>query len=107
MPDRIDPVVEAHLAKQRARGYGIDEPTIVVPPPLTGKAGEILTHLHPDEPVFILRAQDILATMSVKHYLTLVEMYSPHSIQAEQVTDMVNDFIAWQHANPSKVKLPD
>lgn len=107
MPDRIDPVVEAHLQKQRERGYAVDQPTVVVPAPLSGKAGEILTHLHPDEPVFILRAQDILATMAVKHYLTLVEMYSPGSEQVESVTHVVNSFLAWQHANPSKVKLPD
>ena len=98
----------AQSAAERHRQKQLEMDRMAVPvAPVSGKAGQILQHLHDGEPVFILRAQDILATMSLKHYLTLVEMYNPGSIQVEQVTHMINDFLAWQRANPSFIKLPD
>lgn len=91
---------EAHRRKQAQAGM-----TPVVP--VTGKAGEILQHLHPGEPVFVLRAQDVLSVLNMNHYLTLIETYSPHSDQAQSITDMIGSFLSWQRANPSLVKLPD
>lgn len=76
-------------------------------PLLSGKAGQILGHLGRDEPVFIFRAQDILSTMVIKQYLSLVEIYNPNNLLLESIIDSMNEFIAWQQQNPEKVKLPD
>lgn len=75
--------------------------------PVTGKARQILESLTPGEPVFVFRGQDILSTMVLMHYATLVEGYSPHSEMVEGITEAINKFRDWQHANPQKVKLPD
>jgi hypothetical protein len=73
----------------------------------TGKAGEILAHLHPDEPIFVFRAQDILSVMVLSHYAKLLEDYQQDGSQLVSVVDAANDFRSWQKANPGKVKLPD
>jgi hypothetical protein len=74
---------------------------------ISGKAGEILSHLHPDEPIFVFRAQDILSVMVLSHYASLLEDYQQEGTQLASVIDAANDFRSWQRANPGKVKLPD
>lgn len=76
-------------------------------PLLSGKAGQILQHLGRDEPVFIFRAKDILSTMVIMHYLTLVTSYNPDNFLIESITETLNEFRRWQQENPSEVKLPD
>jgi len=72
-----------------------------------GKAGEILGHLHEDEPIFVFRAQDILSVMVLSHYSKLLEDFQQDGDQLTSVIDAANDFRTWQKANPGKVKLPD
>lgn len=74
---------------------------------VSGKAGEILGHLHPEEPIFVFRAQDILSVMVLSHYARLVEEYQQHGYQLESIIDAANDFRKWQRENPGLVKLPD
>lgn len=73
----------------------------------SSKAGEILAHLQPDEPIFIFRAQDILSVMVLVHYASLLEDYQQDGDKLASVVDAANDFRSWQKANPGKVKLPD
>jgi len=67
----------------------------------------ILDTLLPGEPIIIFRAKDILSTMVLQHYSTLLETYSPYSEIADDVVGKINDFREWQHTNPASVKLPD
>lgn len=72
------------------------------------KAEAILGHLNEDEPIFILRAQDILSVMAIRHYASLIENYCYHDThQLESVVQAANEFAQWQRENPGKVKLPD
>lgn len=93
-----------HEARQAA---SMPRMGVVPVAPVSGKAGEILQHLHPGEPVFILRAKDILSTFALDEYAKFVEKFSPHSPQLASIVDVTNDFRSWQVANPDKVKLPD
>lgn len=67
----------------------------------------ILDSLMPGEPIFIFRAKDILSTMVLQQYASLLETYSPYAEIMEATVQKINDFRDWQHANPSAVKLPD
>lgn len=78
---------------------------MVVPPPRKGD--EILGHLIPGEPFFVFRAKDILSTFALDEYAKIVEKFTPHSPQLESLVEAINEFRAWQVANPDKVKLPD
>ena len=91
-------------------GGGEEQPRVhpsQLPLPGMEKAAEILESVTADEPIFVFRAKDILSTMVLLHYLTLVESYNPHSEQCESITRWIDQFRKWQHANPEKVKLPD
>lgn len=74
---------------------------------LSGKAGHIINSLMRDEPVFILRAKDILSTMALMHYVGLVETYQPHHEQLQELTELLNEFRTWQQENRTEVRLPD
>jgi len=99
------------LAAQRhrdaQRAAGVPRMGVVPVAPVSGKAGEILQHLHKDEPVFIFRAQDLLSIFALEEYARVIEKYTPHGPQLESIVEAKNQFRAWQIANPSKVKLPD
>lgn len=70
--------------------------------------GKTLHNLAPDEPTITFRAQDILSTMVIQHYLGLLELYSPQEMWIqESLHGLMNEFRLWQKMNPSKVKLPD
>lgn len=74
---------------------------------LGGKAGEIIDHLHDDEPVFVFRAQDILSVFALEAYAELIEKYDGQGKQAMSLSHAIQDFRYWQKANPQWVKLPD
>lgn len=67
----------------------------------------VLDTLLPKEPVIIFRAKDILSTMVLQHYTTLLETYSPYSAIIEDMVEKINEFREWQHANPTSIRLPD
>lgn len=72
------------------------------------KDGRILRAVdRTDEPIFILRAQDLLSVLAISEYLLLVERYLPHTELAMEVTHRLEEFREWQRAHPGSVKLPD
>lgn len=60
------------------------------------------------EPIFVLRATDILAPMVVANYLELIEKYTPreHAFHG-QVGEIHDQMLDWQRANGDKVGYPD
>lgn len=59
-----------------------------------------------DEPLFIMRAKDVMATRAMHEYRDAVKVISP-AAHVELVTRRIREFRAWQKANPGKVKNPD
>lgn len=69
---------------------------------LSGKYGKLdIPHIDPEEPVFILRAQDILAKYAMHMYLALAESHNAEA--AEGVATEIEHFRSWEGAR----KLPD
>ncbi len=79
-----------------------------------------LTKLHPGEPYFFIRAQDLLSFDMVAEYAHLLTKAAGHAIrngddnlaqslgeQAAQVAIYALEFLDWQRDNPDKAKLPD
>lgn len=60
------------------------------------------TTIPEDEPVFVLRAQDILAPVAVRMYAFLVQMATGNSGQAREIEEFADSMMAW----PNR-KLPD
>ena len=71
------------------------------------KAHRILDSVDPDEPIFVLRAKDVLSILTLKHYQGLIESYAPHEAQSEAMNQTLRAFREWQSQNPTKVRLPD
>jgi hypothetical protein len=89
----------SHKAAQQQRNH---------PMWIGGKAGEILASLDEGEPIFILRARDLLSTLTIRHYASLVEDYLfMGGNQLKNIVMMANEFAEWQRKNPGKVHLPD
>lgn len=62
-------------------------------------------HIPEDEPVFVLRAQDVLSTHAIEaYYKACVGSGLPES-HTEAVRAAHNDFVEWQDHNP--IKIPD
>ena len=59
-----------------------------------------LEKLHPGEPYFLIRAQDVFSPAAVQAYATI-------SQQRKSLHTVIDAFLAWQKANPDKVKVPD
>ena len=69
---------------------------------LSGKYGKIsIPKIGEDEPVFILRAQDLIAAATVEIYRVLLESHG--SPMAKDVAREVQTFKHW----PGKKKMPD
>jgi hypothetical protein len=70
-----------------------------------------------DEPVFLLRAQDLLAPNAVEAYANLVRassVYKTDARDAETLRELADEcenvaagMRVWQSNNPDSVKLPD
>ena len=80
--------------------------------------------LHPDEPWFTMRGQDMLAPYAVQEYASLVRtaaaagaIYDEEGRQEFSVADLrrhadeadkvAAEMIGWQSSHPDYVKLPD
>lgn len=59
-----------------------------------------LEKLHPGEPWFFIRAQDVFSPAAVQAYASI-------SGQQKALHPMIEAFVAWQKENPSLVKIPD
>jgi hypothetical protein len=60
-----------------------------------------------DEPIFIIRGKDKLATESVDDYLALAAARGCNSTFLKDLESVVSDFERFQARNPDVVKLPD
>ena len=60
------------------------------------------TFIPADEPVFLLRAQDILAPAAVDYYADLVESTTGDKLKAEGIRDIAEAMVSW-----TPRKLPD
>lgn len=56
--------------------------------------------LHPGEPYFFIRAQDVFSPAAVQAYASISQRH-------KSIHPIIEAFVAWQKANPEKVKLPD
>lgn len=59
-----------------------------------------------DEPIFTIRAQDILAPQALAAYAALARKLDLHD-HAQRVEAIAVDFLAWQAAHAKRVKRPD
>ena len=78
------------------------------------EAVDYLAKLPADEPVFVLRAQDLYAPAVMASWAILVKSPLPNKPPSEEslgksreAMGIVREFRQWQAANPSKVKVPD
>ncbi len=56
-----------------------------------------------DEPIFILRAQDMTAEQTISYYLTMVATEE----HKQSILRRIFDFKKFRHDNPTKMKAPD
>jgi hypothetical protein len=60
-----------------------------------------------DEPVFILRAQDILAPRVVVRWAHLAEQANVPLNKVQAALKLAKEMTDWQAKHPSRVKVPD
>ena len=71
-----------------------------------GKYGQITTEhgdIPPDEPVFLLRAQDQFMLPALGAYLALCEQFGAPPDHIAAVRLRIGDIDAWQQVNPTKI----
>lgn len=61
-----------------------------------------------DEPIFVLRAKDMLSTGTIVGYGEQFKKYGPDNPDfLERVSDRVEEFQQWQNNNTNRVRYPD
>lgn len=75
-----------------------------------GKYGTIMTE-HGDpgrdgEPVFILRAKDVLAPMAIRAYMDLCVAAGCDEKHLEGITAQLEEFASWAEANKGRLTIP-
>lgn len=61
--------------------------------------------IHPEEPVFVLRAQDVLSTYTLTKYIRLANAAGLDPAFINQIIEARREFLAWQMNH--HVKFPD
>ena len=81
---------------------------------LPTEATEYLAKIPTNEPVFVLRAQDVYAPAVMASWAILVKSPLPNKLpsneslgKSREAMGIVREFRQWQAANPDKVKVPD
>lgn len=90
------PIVEGGLSMEQSAKY------------TTNEAGQLVSRasgapIPPDEPVFIVRAQDIYAAQTLGAYKSFVKDDDGKAVMLE----VMRGFAKWQDDNRGKVKMPD
>lgn len=67
----------------------------------------ILCKAADDEPVFIFRAQDLFALLGIAQWQGLLRAKTGNTPKVQEAERLMNAMMAWQDANPDKVKVPD
>jgi hypothetical protein len=70
------------------------------------KDDRCLAKVDDDEPIFVLRAQDVSSTRAIRYWLEINRATLPEERIAETEACM-RDFDDWQRSNENRVKLPD
>lgn len=76
---------------------------------LEGKYGNVsveLGSIPDDEPVFLLRAQDMLAVPAIREYLDLCTRAGCVEEHLDGIGVAIGRFARWQVVHPDKAKLP-
>lgn len=60
-----------------------------------------------DEPVFVLRAQDVVAMNTLENYAHQAEVMGAKKSFVKDVLAVRDSFQKWQDDNDDKVKVPD
>lgn len=60
-----------------------------------------------DEPVFIIRAQDVIGPAAVLEYAKLAELIGATHEHVDAVREVVKNMQYWRRMNPNLVKVPD
>ena len=60
-----------------------------------------------DEPIFILRAQDILAPRVVVRWAHLADQAGSPQAKVQAALELAKQMADWQANNPYRVKVPD
>jgi hypothetical protein len=69
----------------------------------------VLAHLptSADEPVFIVRAQDVTAVNTVLYWIHEATRVGVKSEKIAAASKVAADMLQWQRANMGRVKIPD
>ncbi len=66
-----------------------------------------LAKVGPDEPIFVLRAQDELAPYALRHWIQSAKGRGVTLNKRLEVARELSRMLAWQKDHPDQVKLPD
>lgn len=75
---------------------------------MTAKYGRVTTErkeIPESEPVFLLRAQDRLAPLTIAQYRQLCAEHGASRAHLDEIEDLMHQFEDWQARNPTK--MPD
>lgn len=76
---------------------------------IRGKAAKIIEACaKTDEPIFVLRAQDIFSVMAIGSYVDLLAKFAPGDYDMEEsLVELITEFKTWQRNHISEVRYPD
>lgn len=75
---------------------------------LHGKAMKIIEEcMETGEPIFVLRAKDLLSVLAVAEYRDLLDKYWADPQMQEGVGAAFETMRGWQKDHPGEVRLPD
>ena len=66
-----------------------------------------LDRIHPGEPVYVLRAQDLHAPAVIRHWADLAQQRGTPMTKVASARLVAQDMETWASANRTKVKVPD
>lgn len=73
----------------------------------TSRAAKLLEKIPDDEPVFILRAQDMLSTPCLTRWLAQAFEEEVDAAKIESARAVFKAFVYWQHTHSQQCKVPD
>lgn len=68
---------------------------------------EMIAKIPVDEPIFILRAQDVTAPFLIANWCETATRMGVSEDKIAQATEHMKDVIEFQAAHPDRIKLPD
>lgn len=96
-------VVRTEYEQRNVFGVLRERCVVVVTTPPPKRNYDCLAKLKPDEPYFVLRAQDVLAPKSVRDWGARLCVHSPGNQKAGEAFELAGRMDAWQALNTCKV----